>query len=285
LLAAIVGLNWLAATRVATQHAAYLESTAALQAFDRMRTATHRIVSSANEFALIAMTTGGAVPFVDNGNAEQPVETGNTAEPGETDEEDSPAEAMAKERELISTAVQDFDESLSNLKSSAHSPSQGVAAIETAFGDLKDVNAELFDAIAASRTDTSRVFEIKEEQERAEENLIETIHVQQEQVQQDTKARSDALVADFGNMKRYSLAGGLLAALILLASTAHIGRRITSMFDENTSHRVSIEKANGDLNAAMQTLQQVQGELVAAPRPRCTAIGVHHRAGLPDKAR
>ncbi len=57
ILGTIVIMSWLASNRVGEQHSLYLVKQQELRILDRLRASINRIVSSTNEFALIAMTT------------------------------------------------------------------------------------------------------------------------------------------------------------------------------------------------------------------------------------
>ena len=241
ILGAIVAMGWFASNRVGDQHALFLAQQRELRALDQLRVSTNRIVSSTNEFALLALTS---------------------APKNEVGEEESgELTAMQRERQLIDGAIAEFRVAYGALP--AVQPAQDSPEnLGSLFEGLLKINSELFAAIESSKAESETVFELKEKQEDAETELLDTIAMEQKAILSYIESRGGDLAADFSSMKNFELAAGLAAALILLLSTAFISRRVGAMFAEIGDQRSSIEKANTDLNASIVSLQSLQLELV-----------------------
>ncbi len=267
ILALIVGLNWIGSSRVARQHQAYREGQFELQELDRMRAAINRIVSSTNEIALIAMTDEDApksesepAPEVAT-EASPEVSTETSAEPaaGEGDEK---GEAVERENNLIKTATEEFRAAESLMAKQNPASATWIAELSPAFDELIEINSSLGTEINRKKRSTETIFGLKEKQEEAEMMVLSVVGSKRERVIASMQTGASTLADSFVSLRRYALAGGLLATLILLASNFYISRRVGGMFAELDVQRENVEKANGDLNTALDTLRQVQNDLV-----------------------
>ena len=253
ILGAIITMNWFASKRVGEQHAVYLAQQEELRILERLHTTTNRIVSSTNEFALIAMTSAP-------GN-----EAGKSAAAEAPDEDGGSLAAMQRERQFISKAVVEFQNAYADLlagKPQSRSGADNPKSLGTLFDNLLKINHELLAAASSAGSASESVFELKERQEDTETALLESVYAAQKEIQTSIENRGGDLAADFDAMRNFELAAGLVAALILLASTVYISRRVGAMFTEIGDQRLSIEKANTDLNASMQSLKSLQQQLV-----------------------
>ncbi len=254
ILALIVGLNWLGSSRVAQQHLTYRDGQSELQELDRMRASINRIVSSTNEIALIAMTAGTSDEETAEGQSEVVGAAGESA--------DEKAEAIERETGLIKTATEDFRAAETLLARQTPASASWLATLAPAFDELIAINTSLGEEINREKRSTETIFELKEKQEEAEMAVLDKVGAERERVTETMQNGATTLADSFVNLRRFAVAGGVLAALILLASNLAIGRRVGAMFEEINSQRKTVEKANGDLNVALGTLRSVQDDLV-----------------------
>ncbi len=244
ILAMIVGMNWLAGSRAAGQYLSYRDSQFELQELDHMRNAVHRIVSSTNEMALIATTAG-------HGNADSADQTAGKSA------------SLQREQDLIASATEEFHASRERITSHLPSAAARLADATAAYDGLIAVNAELLTEISRDSWSADAIFELKEKQEAAEMDVLGNISSERNTVIDQAQASAKSVADSFSGMSKFAIIGGLLAALILLASNLYITRRVGGMFDEINAHQRHVEKANGDLNEALATLRKVQDDLVA----------------------
>jgi signal transduction histidine kinase len=255
----MVGLIWLGSSRVAQQHLAYREGQLELQELDRMRASINRIVSSTNEIALIAMTDEAATKSESEPAPEATTEASAEPAAGEADEK---GEAVERENNLIKTATEEFRAAESLMAKQNPVSATWIAELSPAFDELIEINASLGAEINRNNRSTETIFALKEKQEEAEMAVLTKVGSERDRVTAIMQAGASTLTKSFVDLSQYALAGGLLAALILLASNSYIGRRVGGMFTELDLQRDNVEKANGDLNTALSTLRQVQNDLV-----------------------
>jgi signal transduction histidine kinase len=240
ILTAMTAANWYSANRVGQQHDAYLTDQADLQKLDDLQSSVHRIVSSVNEYALISLSAK------DRG----------------TSSGESVTEALAAEKALIASATEAFRSAHGAIALSAGEQSDAFMRVGSGFQSLLAINASLLDSLDATDFKSADMFDIKEQQEAAEMELLDGIEAEQLRVRNAIHVRSDQLSSFFELMKKYTLAGGAIAALVLLASARIISRRIKALFTQVGDQRLNIEKANVDLNAALLAMQNLQQDLV-----------------------
>ena len=121
---AIITMGWIASNRVGGQHAAYLAQQQQLRLFEQLRASTNRIVSSTNEFALIALTSTPGNYAAETSPAEPPDEDGGSRA------------AMQRERQLIETAVTEFHNAYSALYLDNQQAQSGTPRCQGAWQDV-----------------------------------------------------------------------------------------------------------------------------------------------------
>ena len=252
ILGMIVAMGWFASKRVGDQHTIYLRQQAELRALDQLLASANRIISSTNEFALIALTIRSETS------------AGEPAPAEASDEDGGGLAALNQERQLIEQAKAGFQTAYAGLASSpavSRPGSPSPIALNNLFEELVKTNNELL-ASLDSAGGPGPIFELKEKQEVAEMNLLAGIGAAQTRVQKEIEVSGGDLASDFRAMNDIELGAGLLAALILLTSTVFISRRVGGMFAQIGDQRLRIETANNDLNAALESLRSLQQDLV-----------------------
>ncbi len=172
---------------------------------------------------------------------------------------------MARELELIRRAVVEFEEAHAALlasKPESQPTTTGIGALGSQFQELLRINKELLAMVGSTSKDLKSIFELKENQESTELELLDSIGAEQGSVQSEIADQGADLANDFKTMRNFELAAGLAAAIVLFVSAVFISRRVGGMFVEISSQRLNIENANRDLNEAMMTLKSLQQEVV-----------------------
>jgi signal transduction histidine kinase len=256
IISALVAQNWFASDRVSRQHRDYLEQQALQDALESLRASTNRIVSSSNEAALLALASGA------------PPEAGQAAAAPDPDEEPArtSAEALDAEKRMIADAEAGFQTAFERLQANATPKVPGagpaeVAAIGSSFSELRMASDSVLASIAGAPS-REAVFEAKELQEDAEQELLEKIGAMHGALHVAIESQGGDLAADFQDAKTLNLLAGLLAGCVLIALGVFLLRRIDGMFAEIGQQNERVAAANTGLESALDELKSLQQKLV-----------------------
>ena len=250
MLGAIVNMNWITGGRVAEQHEAYETGQFQVQQLDHLRSALLQIVSSTTEITLITLATHGRK----SGGTNDPVSSFGVF--------DRPQAAIATEHALITTAIGEYRLAAAQIDRTPLQAPIVPIRFDRELDILLKVNEELLGASLSDPPSKRDIFEFKEQQEEVQRDLLERVAVARGQVSKGIDAGSAVLNSSVVNLRRYAIQAGALATFILLCSNIYIRRRVSALFEEISSNQRAMEKANGDLSAALESLHGLQDQLV-----------------------